>query len=263
MLEVPPSLLDESGSYLLGNNTSVWDNQQVTSGWFSGILEGEGNFRKQHGKYPEVRIVNTDLDVIRNCQKYLKDNLIQYNFSDRDRVNCKKIYTISIINNSCGKFPKLLFELLNLECRRNEYQQILDTSETTCALTIDFDWLIGIFEAEGGFSLTLDHRNYVQLEINLINKRMEIINKVALNLKALYCSYNIRKFKSYKVIRICGMKRCRKFLYSTSNRWLSLRNIKRTSLMYEFSESRLKMPQRESYTDRQLQIVQTMRDLNS
>jgi LAGLIDADG-like domain len=263
MLETPPSLNDESGSYLLGNNISVWDNQQVTSSWFTGILEGEGNFRKQHNKYPEIRIVNTDLDIIKGCQKYLDNNHIMYNFSNRDRINRKKLYTISIINNSYGKYPQILFKLLNLECRHNEYQKILDTSETTCALTIDFDWLIGIFEAEGGFSLTLDHRNYAQLEINLINKRKEIINKVALNLKALYCAYNIRSFKSYRVVRICGMKRCKRFLYATKNKWISSRNIKRSSLMYEFSESRLEMPQREPYTSRQLQIIQTMRDLNS
>ncbi len=62
-------------------------NPQATSGWICGILEGEGYFRIYKNS-PEIRISNTDLDIISACEKYFKDNNIYaaiYNFQESNK----------------------------------------------------------------------------------------------------------------------------------------------------------------------------------
>lgn len=108
---------------------SVWDNQQVTS-WFVGILEGEGNFRLNKGKYKEVSIPNTDRDIISTCQKFLVENKICFNtYEDAKKTSGgKTIWKIYIRGSDCGALYKLLQD--KLECRNGNFQQIMDASET-------------------------------------------------------------------------------------------------------------------------------------
>lgn len=249
------------------------DNQQVTSSWFCGILEGEGSFDDIKNR-KRVRICNTDEDIIEACEDYLKRNFIWYTTFKSVRKGKKDTYDISI---SSGKkdilfdYPQMLFNLIDndLECRRSEFEQLLGTSTTTRGPSVNLDWLIGIYEAEGSFSSVLNCRGLITHKIELPNTNELILKKVILNLKAIGCTYYIETKKKYQEhhtqsysISIYGMKRSLSFLQATNGKWVSWRKAKLASLMQEFAESRFSMPHKTPYTEEQLQIVRTMKDLN-
>lgn len=253
---------------------TICANQQVTSiGWFVGILEGEGSFRNTRGNNAEIRIVNTNVDIITACENFLKQNNI-YFVTGQQRLKSNKIISSISIRNSLNQFynyPEVLYKLVDskLECRNTEYQRILGTSETIRLPSIDLDWLIGIFEAEASFSLTKCNRGQVHPRINISNTNLLIVDKIIKNLQNLECAVYIKNkqkannnCKEIISIDISGMKRCLRFLDPTHNLWVAKRNLRRTSLMMEFINSRFSKNQKEAYTVEELQIVQSMTDLN-
>lgn len=254
----------------------VCDNQQVTKvGWFTAILEGKANIRNTKSHNQQVRIINTDTDIIKRCEDFLKENHIYFSTSVNKRKNCKPIYEISISNNSnfSINYSKLLYDLIDpyLECRRDEYQTILGSSQSIRGPSVDQDWLIGIYEAEGFLSLTTSYQGYAFYEIGMCNTNQRIIEKTIMNLRAMNCPYYVQNkgpykkedhYREAKAIRIVGMMRCEKFLRATEGKWMASRNLKRSSLMSEFIESRKVMKMKEPFTERQRRILQTMKDLN-
>lgn len=250
------------------------ENQQIIStGWFVGILEGEGSFRNLKSGNPEIRIANSNLDIIHSCEKYLTVNHIFFRTSTQHFKNGNKPeHVINIVdtNDSILKFAEILYNKIeaHLECRRDQFQQILRIPETTRHLSIDFDWLIGIFEGEGSLSLTKQPNRPPAIKIEIANTNILIANKIVLNLKSLDCGFYVSEKenginqKRSIHIYINGMLRALKFLTVTKGKWLATRNIKRSNLILEYIDSRLLKEQRAPFTERELQIVQSMVDLN-
>jgi hypothetical protein len=252
----------------------VQDNQQVTDSWFAAILDGEGSFRiTKHGT-PEVRIVNTDLDIIDACEQFLKGNHIVYKKSSQKVRNRKRFFTVGITNdsNQIFQYATMLYNLLEpkLQCRRQQFQRILGTSETLRPLTVDFDWLIGIWEGEGYFSLTKGYRGSADMQIGLGNTNPLILEKVAINLKAIDCPFYIRsknyerkEWKNAQEIVIRGLHRCYKFLQGTNTKWSAKRNVRLSELCTEFVNSRFMKEAKDEFTLREAQIIQTCIDINN
>lgn len=261
----------------------IQGNQQamITSSWFVGFLEGEGNFSipKNNSQNGRIRITNTDLDLIEACESFLSNNKIHYyTQQDAKRKNRrgKDCYTIYIKNNRFDEFYEYCNELYKLignkvECRKNEYDQLLGitASETIHPLTIDLDWLVGIWEAEGSFSLFRNNWDRLVYNINLVNTNVRILDKVVINLKAIGCPWYVQSrnkpeehHKQATSIIISGFKRCKYFLDVTEGKWVSRRNKKRSTLMLEFIKSRLSKPEKETYSDREESIIQSIKDLN-
>lgn len=244
-------------------------NPQVTRSWFVGILEGEGCFKNKR-----VTITNTNKDIIDACERYLTDNYIYFTTSRVKYKNYKEWWVIYINfgrKNDIFNYCKQLYKLIqpSLECRRDEFEQLLGTSETTCEPSEDLEWLAGIFEAEGSFSLILDYRNQASFTIEIANSNQKIIDKVIRIYRKYYISYHVSEragkkshHKHMTHIRIRGLLRCERFLRLMKGQWIAQRNIKRTELMKEFIDTRFQMHLRDPLTSRQLQIIQTMRDLN-
>src|SRR5947208_2936342 len=130
MLETP----HPSRHYFLGNNVPVWDNQQVTRSWVTAILEGEGSFRNTPRSNKEVRISNTDSDIVGASGAFLRANNIWFTTGRSHRVGKKTEYTISVRNSreQVFQYADLFYGLIvpSLECRLAEYQHILGTPET-------------------------------------------------------------------------------------------------------------------------------------
>jgi DNA-binding transcriptional regulator WhiA len=108
----------------------VSDNQQVTSSWFVGILEGEGSFRNSAKSNIEVRISNTNTDIIEACESFLRTNYIYFVTTNAKRITRKREYTISIRKSReiLYNYPRLLFDLIEskMQCRKTEYQKYLE-----------------------------------------------------------------------------------------------------------------------------------------
>lgn len=154
----------------------VRDNEQATisSSWFAGFLEGEGNFvaPKNVNQNGRIRITNTDLDLIEACESFLDNNKICY-YTQKDAIRKDKrkqtCYTVYIKNSMrdefypyCEKLYKIIGD--KVECRIDEYKKLLEieSSTTTRVPSIDLDWLIGIWEAEGTmcFTRTMEGNTY-------------------------------------------------------------------------------------------------------
>lgn len=246
---------------------------QATRSWIAGLVEGETNFRNTKKSGVEVRISNTDTDIIESCEAFMKQHNVYFVKSEDKRTRRKVCYTLSIRNSSKSifQYATMLFDLISpaMECRHDEYEQILGASETTRGLSIDVDWLVGCYEAESSFSLLLNNRDIAALSIEISNTNPRIVQKVANNLYSLGCSWHIRdvkkdreRHKQAQAINIYGMKRCKRFLDTMKGQWVSGRNQQRTALMSEFIRSRFDHPRADPYTARERQIIQIMKDLN-
>lgn len=251
----------------------VQENQQVTRSWFTGILEGEGSLRNTASSNIEVRISNTNLDIIEACESYLKANSVWFNRRSQSRPPRKTEYTIEIRDSKYQifKYAAILYELIkpSLECRNGEFQRILGTSETLCSPSVDLDWIAGIFEAEGSFDLRRNHLGVSVMRVEISNTNPKILAKVICNLDAMLCAYHVRIRRKTKEhhsqawsIEIHGMKRCQRFLNAMNGRWIARRNKQRTSLMTEFINARFSHCYKDPYTQRELQIIQAVCDLN-
>lgn len=247
-------------------------NQQATIGSFTGILEGEGSFHGSKGT--QVRISNSDPDIILACESFLTKQYIWYTTSNQKRDGKKKEYTIYISNsrNSVFQYATILYKSLgqSLQCRHSEYESLIGASTTTRDLTIDKDWMTGIYEAEGSFSLLMNHRGVIVCNIKLGNTNKRIITKIERNLSIMQCAYHIRDkipikdtHKPSQEVEIHGMKRCRRFLEAMYGRWISTKNNKRASLMLQYINTRLSHSFKDPYTEKELRIMQAICDINS
>jgi hypothetical protein len=243
------------------------DNQQETS-WFCGILEGEGCFGKNAKSDCRVRIANCDTDIIEGCQRFLNNRCILHNTSSWKRNNRKREYEICIqgYNNCYSLYKHISFAL---DCRRQEFETMLGSSETTRDDSLSLYWLIGIYEAEASFSLCQKMSCY-QMSIDFVNTRFNISEKVALILKdqglSWYCCNrypNNPKHKPTKHINIVGLKRCYRFLLKTENLWVSFKTLKICQLMLEFAESRIKKETKAEYSKREIEIYHQIQILNA
>lgn len=242
----------------------VWDNQQATS-WFCGILEGEGSFHIRKSGSVRIQLHNNDKDIIDECEKFLLSlNLIVGVYPVKAG---KKIgYKICIPDlESKSLYPRIYQQM---ECRRNEYQRMLGASETTCDPTVDLYWLIGMFEAEGCFFISQNHRGHFTPRIELDNTNRTIIKKIVATLSVHNCAWHCKDYvptikQEYTKLSIPGMLRVRRFLSETKGLWRSSRNIKRTNLMLEYINSRLETPNNTPYNNREKQIYYEIKQLNS
>jgi hypothetical protein len=246
----------------------VQDNQQATASWVTGILEGEGHFeRYKHTSTIRVSIANTNSCIIEAVEDFLAKNLVLFNtahYTKKTRGG-KLLKVIYISNrNAYSLYMKLL---PYLECRRKQFQELVGASETTCGKSLDFQWLIGIWQAEGTFSLSQAGKNALKPRINIVNTNMDIIEKIILNLKAIDCPMYIQNSytsinKPYKRIVIEGIKRCSVFLDKTNGYWIGKRDILRTSLLREYIDSRYMREPKEPYSKREMEIYHQLKELN-
>ena len=236
----------------------VMDNQQATA-WFVGILEGEGSFGTRHGGSGRIQIHNNDKDIIDKCEEFLKQN--QVLFSTYQVKAGKKIgYKLCITMQDCINLFRIVQE--QMDCRNQEFQQIVGASETEREPSINVSWLIGIWEAEGSIFLSTNHRENLIPRLELDNTNSKIIKKIVINLRNLGCSWYCKDYdrghKPFTRITIQGLMRCQRFLRKVKNLWQSRRNEKQSQLLLEFVDSRLQMGIKEPYTQHQKQIYYEM-----
>lgn len=246
---------------------------EIPIGWFVGILDGEGSFGINRNRAC-IRIYNTDLDIIEGCEQYLKQNNIYFATYKELRTGKQKDIYIITIRESINQFydySKLLYDLIEnkLECRKEQYQSILNIPITECVQTVDIDWLVGVYEAESSISMILRKTNTVDINITVQNTNFKILSKIGINLRALGCEYKYNDLQTRKEnwkpkaeIVIRGVKNARYFLEKLKGKWISERNIKRTSLILEFIRHRTKQKKSETYTDIQYELIEQVKNLN-
>ena len=247
----------------------VQGNQQATASWFTGMLEGEGHFEKRDYNFFRVHLSNTDLDLILVCEEFLAKSSVLFTRQEETRKTKagKTAYRIYISSQDARNLYVKIRS--SLQCRRDQYANIVGASETECdaPLTVDLQWLIGVWQAEGTFYIAKNHKGVLVPYASLENTNSKIIAKVVMTLKDLGCSWYCKDFiptvkKPYTRVQISGMKRLQRFLNKTQGLWLGRRDNLRTSLMLEFINSRLSKHQGVSYNDREQQIYHLIRDQN-
>lgn len=224
------------------------DNQQAT-GWFVGVLEGRGYFQNT------VTISYDDLEIIVECEKYLTSQSI--NFDRREvKVGKKRTYYIDI------SYQQMVNSIdVELQCRR------LGASEILRDLTINIDWLIGIFEVAGSFLIYRNHEQRLTPKIDLESTHRRVIDRAVLNLQALGLPCYVKHFdpeksKPYTRVTLQGMKRCERFLMQITG-WRSKAITLKTRDMLLFCQSRLGNPVRDPYTVEEIGWANNLRYLNS
>jgi hypothetical protein len=226
------------------------------------MLEGEGSFYRRKTGYTAVQIPNNDTDVIKECEQFLRDRLILFNTYEV-KAGRKRGYKIIV---SEADTRSLYTQIkCKMECRLNEFQQILGTSETECDLTVNVDWLIGVWEAEGSFIISRNHRGHLIPKIELDSTNERIIRKVILTLKHLGLSWYVKDYdrgkKPFTKITIQGHKRCKRFCRCLS--WVTTRNQKRAKVMLDFCNFRLGQPLNTPVCDIDYSYWNQMKQLNS
>jgi hypothetical protein len=240
----------------------IWDNQQATN-YFIGILEGEGNFIDRSSGYKAVEIQNNDLDIIDACEYFLKLNAILYNVYPV-KAGRKTGYRIIISKQDCIN----LYTRINsqLECRLQEYQRILGASETERDLTVNRDWLVAIYEAEGSFILSENYRGNITPKIELDNTNEKIINKIVKTLYSLQCSWYVKDYdrgkKPFTKITIQGIKRCKRFL-TIINTWRSNKINQKCKLILDYCNIRLSKTANSPYDQEERNIKLQFASINS
>lgn len=241
---------------------TVWDNQQATS-WFVGILEGEGSFYKRSETNKRILIPNNDLDVIKTCEKFLADNLILYK-TYQVKAGTKIGYKITITDVDCKNLYTRILQ--DLQCRLDEFQRILGASETECNISANLHWLVGIFEAEGSFCISENHRGYLTPKIEIDNTNEKIVGKVIETIKSLSLSWYVKKYfpegrKPFTKVSIQGTKRCLRFLQQVSD-WRTTKNVQRSKVMVDYCTQRLQKPINSGYDSSDYNFRNTMLQLN-
>jgi hypothetical protein len=237
----------------------VWDNQQATS-WFVAILEGEGSFFER----PRIQIPNNDVDIITECERFLRSNLVLFE-TYSVKAGTKTGYKILISKHECYcLFKKIIHRI---ECRHQEFQRILGASETERNLSDDFQWMIGIWEAEGSFFLSQNHRGNLTPRAELDNTNSRILQKLVVTLKSNQVSWYAKRYfpeerLPYTKILINGFHRLHRFLLLTRNQWRCKRNIQRTELLLKYIQLRLAKGQKSPYSNQEYEIYNQLKILN-
>lgn len=225
----------------------IWDNQQAT-GYFIGILDGEGCYKSKETGYKAIEISNDELDIIEECERFLSNSCVlfrRYEYILKNKIRYKIIVSMQDCINLYNKIKD------KLECRIKEYQKILNAPETERDLTIDYNWLVGIYEAEGAIILSENYRGNLTPKIELDNTNEDIIYKIRKNLDMLKCSYYVKDYdrgnKPFTKISIQGIKRCKRFLESNI-KWRSKKITKKCSLLLDYCNLRLSKTFCEAYS---------------
>lgn len=258
------------------------DNQQPTKSWFVGFLEGEGCFiecrkkielrinRREVNYQPcQVRISNTELDLIHTCQRFLGQNGILHYVVTSKRGVHKQMYEIYISGEKeCGILYTLIKD--SMHCRINELEHILGGPTTTRETIFDLNWLIGFFEAEGCFTISTQYHKGERVshrpDIIMENTNFIAIEKTIKTLHNMRQSWYIfdrcfrdPKYKPSKIVKICGYKRVISFLRKTDGLWIGCKTQRKVKLLTEFCESRLRKEPKEPYSNREHQIAQEIK----
>lgn len=258
------------------------DNQQPTKSWFIGFLEGEGCFIERRKKIEkrlnrreinyqpcQVRISNTEIDLIHICQRFLSQNGILHYVVTSKRGKNKQMYEIYISGETeC----KILYELIkdSMDCRINELEHILGGSTTTRETTFDLNWLIGFFEAEGCFTISTQYHKNERIshrpDIIMENTNFIAVEKTVKSLYNIGQSWYIwdrcfrdAKYKPSRIVRISGYKRVISFLNKTHGLWIGSKTQRKVKLLTEFCNSRLSKESKEPYSNREYQIAQEIK----
>lgn len=223
------------------------DNQQAIQ-WLAGFFEGEGcvsfNLRSQRDSKltPWTSISNTSLTAIQECERILKYWNVYYTVRCQvdKRPNTKPCYHIRVHGvENVHWFLRNLHPYLECESYRvsrmlhfcdsrlgrkghastndlewQMYQEILNwrASTTTCeeSYKLDYDWLAGVWEAEGTFSANQNGTPIIQL----VNCNTKLIDKARVHLP-IGCHLKRYQIVSHHQpiwhLTLCGQLKLQKF----------------------------------------------------
>lgn len=243
----------------------------MTLDWFIGFLEGEGCFiNRDDKKCHEVRISNTEIDVLEACSRFLSKNYIVNRIYANKRIGKNKIVFDLYISGlqDC----KILYNLVknNMDCRINELEKVVGASTTTRETSLNLNWLIGLFEAEGCFTINTQMHKKGNIShspaIIMENTNFMIIEKTVKTLYNLGLSWYIRdrvfenpNYKPSQVITIAGWKRVVRFLNMTKDAFVGSKTIRKVKLLTEFCKSRLSKESKEPYSNIEHQLAQEIK----
>lgn len=244
--------------------------QQATKSWFIGFLEGEGCFisERKHldnnKQQCQIRISNTEIDLIIVCKDYLIKNMIHSYILTSKRGKNKPLHELYI---SGSRDCKILYELIgnDMECRSKEFDRIMGASTTTRETSCDLMWLVGAYEAEGCFTISTQSHKKGNIshkpEIIFENTNSLMVAKVVKTLYSLGLSWYVQNrvpenpsHRPSQVIKVIGFKRVSRFLRIISG-FLGKKTQRKISLLNEFCQSRLSKGEKEPYSIREHQIA--------
>lgn len=245
------------------------DNQQRTS-IFAGILEGEGSFGLAGLKNPiRVRISNTDYELIAFCMAFLEKNGISYRTSNWRRDIRLREYEISVDQHSLKK----LYDLVKLECRNDEFANILGLSETTRESSVDLWWAVGIIEAEGSFDLVrrISKANKINYQpvLHVCSTTDRIIEKFVKTMNFEHVGIHVhqsipqnQKHNPYKTAAIRGWLRIANLLtHLKEEMFVSSKYKEKVRLIKEACTLRLYQIRSDNYLARHHEIYYRLRNM--
>ena len=232
--------------------------QSAGTSWLTGILEAEGTSGLRR-----ISIANTDLDILKEVQKFLTKRGIIHGLYERSTSGSrKKLTTVQI----CGDRDSLIRTLGDsFQCRKLEFLEKLGGSSTTARdipLTPDLHWLGGIFEGEGCIGLRND-RNCYTPDIRVVNTNERIVDKIVLTLRHHKLSWYVNRqtqgqYKLTYTIRIGGLLRSRRFLTTCEQIWRSKKFQDRTGKLLEFINSRMSVIKGTPYSNQEEQVYRDL-----
>lgn len=247
------------------------DNQQETTSWLCGFIDGEGSFSDTKKSGCRVRISNTEIDAIELCEDILKQLGVICMTYDWKRSKKKREYEVIVQSwEHC-------FQLYNAVkdsglCRLDELKSIVGSSETIRENSSNLSWMIGVFEAEASFHISCHmskggNHNYTP-GIAFSNKRLCIIDQVVKTLWSKGLPWHIRHYvpskkehSEYDVIDIRGYKRVKRALNLILPGIKTSRIKDKAELLMEFITTRLAQNVQEPYTQRQHEIYSILRNM--
>ncbi len=238
------------------------DNQQVTKNWFIGFLEGEGCFSAKRRNHDcVIRITNKEIDILYACQSFLnKNGVINYILKRNDSSQAYDLYISGY--QDCN----ILYHLVkdSMYCRIKEFESIIGSSTTLRETPLSLDWLAGIYEAEGHFTIKnqwskndcVSYKPYVDVK----NTNSLIIERVIKTLEAnklpMYIyNHSGNGYKPHTTISTVGFKRVNIFLSVMKNLWVGRKTSRKVKLLIEFCHSRLNKEPKAPYSNDEHRIA--------
>jgi hypothetical protein len=135
----------------------------------------------------------------------------------------------------------------------------------------DLNWLVGLWEGEGTFTLVAGSKRRIMPRLSLINSDFDLIDEVSRILTDNMVGHYIQtrkggctnnpKHKDVKTVSICGLKRVAHCV-RTFMPYIRGNKRKVAQLVGEYAEHRLGLPKNASYTDKDYTYVKAVRVLN-